>query len=62
VELTNLPGGVTLNNGTLIGGVPAVQVVGSGVMLNPGQSASAPLVFSDPSMATITFTPVVVQQ
>jgi hypothetical protein len=62
VELTNLPGGVTLTNGTLIGGVPAVQVVGSGAMLNPGQSATTAIVFSDPSMTTITFTPVVMQQ
>jgi hypothetical protein len=62
VELTNLPGGVTLTNGTLIGGIPAVQLVGSGVTLNPGQSATGPIVFSNPSMTTITFTPVVVQQ
>jgi hypothetical protein len=62
VELTNLPSGVTLTNGTLIGGIPAVQLVGSGATLNPGQSATGPIVFSNPSMTTITFTPVVVQQ
>jgi hypothetical protein len=62
VELTNLPAGVTLTNGTTISGIPAVQLVAPGVMLNPGQSATGAISFSDPSVTTITFTPVVVQQ
>ncbi len=62
VELTNLPGGVTLTNGVIINSLPAVLLVATGAALNPGQSATAAISFSNPSMTTITFTPVVVQQ
>jgi len=52
VELTNLTAGVTFE-----GGSP--DVVFPSVTLNPGQSTSLPISFSDPSNARIQFTPVV---
>jgi hypothetical protein len=62
VELTSLTSGVTLTGGKIIGGYPAVTVVPSGTTLQPGQSASVAVSFSDASNAPITFTPVVVAQ
>jgi hypothetical protein len=56
VLLESLPAGVTLTDGTTVAGYPAVLAT-SGT-LNPGQSASAPVSFSDPSSAAITFTAV----
>jgi len=38
VELTNLTPGVTLTNGTTVSGLPAVQVIGAGASLAPGQT------------------------
>jgi hypothetical protein len=59
VALANLPTGVTLNgNPTLDNGSP--EVVFPSVSLNPGQSASQPISFSDPSNAIIQFTPIIV--
>jgi len=62
VELTSLTAGVTLTGAKNIGGYQAVTVVPSGTTLQPGQSASVAVSFSDASNATITFTPVVVAQ
>ena len=57
VVLTGLTAGVTLTNSSLtVSGSPAVRVLNSGATLNPGQSASATVVFSDPSMASIGYT------
>ena len=61
VAFQNLPAGVALTNGTLRGGLPAVQLLGAGVTLAPGQSASAAVSFSNPSNVVITYTPVVEQ-
>ncbi len=62
VELTNLTPGVTLTNGTTVSGLPAVQVIGAGASLAPGQTVSAAVSFSNPSMTVISYTPVVVNQ
>ncbi len=62
VELVNLTPGVTLTNGTTVSGLPAVQVIGAGVTLAPGQTASVPVSFSNPSRSVISYTPVVVNQ
>jgi hypothetical protein len=59
VALTGLTTGVTLNgNPPLFDGSP--EVIFPAGTLNPGQSASQPISFSDPSNARIVFTPVVV--
>ncbi len=62
VELTGLSAGVTLTNGTTINSFPAVNVVPNGTVLQPGQSLSASVSFSDPTNTAITYTPVVVAQ
>ena len=62
VELVNLTPGITLTDGTTVSGLPAVQVLGSGVTLAPGQKVSAPVTFSNPSKAVVSYTPVVVNQ
>ncbi len=62
VELSDLTAGVTLTNGTTVGGVPAVQVIGSGVSLAPGQKVSTAISFSNPSKTVVSYTPVVVNQ
>ena len=59
VALTGLTTGVTLNgNPPTFDGSPAV-IFPAGT-LNPGQSASQPISFSDPSNARIVFTPVII--
>jgi hypothetical protein len=61
VALSNLPAQMTLDNatGTLgLGGSPYIRVLNSG-SLGVGQSAAITIRFGDPSMAAITFTPVV---
>jgi hypothetical protein len=55
IVLNSLSSGVTLTNGTTLGGVPAIQVLASGASLNPGQSASVTAIFSDPTAAAITY-------
>ncbi|MBV9611436.1 MAG: hypothetical protein JO091_03145, partial [Acidobacteriaceae bacterium] len=60
VSLSNLTGGA-LMNGIVHNGLPAVQVLGAGATLQPGQSASAAVSFSNPSFAVINYTPVVGQ-
>ena len=62
VELVNLTAGVTLQNGTTTGGVPAVQVISASSSIAPGQTISIPVSFSDPSKAVVSYTPVVVNQ
>jgi hypothetical protein len=62
VELVNLTSGIALQNGTTVGGVPAVQVVGSSAAIAPGQTISVPVSFSDPSRAAINYTATVVNQ
>jgi len=57
VDLTNLTAGVTFT-GDPVEGIP--QVVFQSVTLNPGQTASQPISFSDPTNVRIQFTPVVV--
>ena len=54
VSITNLTAGVTLNSAN------PVPVLASGATLNPGQSASGTVSFSDPTNVVINFTPVVV--
>jgi hypothetical protein len=59
VALTNLTAGVTLNgNPPTFDGSP--EVIFPAGILNPGQSASQPISFSDPSNARIVFTPVII--
>ncbi len=66
IELNGLSAGVSLTNGTtlsattVVSGTPAIQVLGSGQALNPGQSAGATAIFSDPTAAAITYTAVAV--
>ncbi|MBV8902945.1 MAG: hypothetical protein JOZ22_04850 [Acidobacteriia bacterium] len=64
VLLQNLTQGVTLigSDTSVIMGLPAVQVLGGGATLQPGQSATAPVAFSDPGGAPINFTPVIPNQ
>jgi hypothetical protein len=62
VELTNLAAGVTLANGTTINSFPAINVVPNGTTLQPGQSMSASVSFSDATNVAIIYTPVVVAQ
>lgn len=57
VQLTNLTAGVTFL-GDPVAGTP--EVVFPSVTLNPGQSTSLPISFSDPTNKLIQFTPVVV--
>jgi hypothetical protein len=60
IVVSNLPQGVSLVNGTgMIGGIPAIQIVGAGATLSPGQSANVTAVFSDVSNVTIQFVPTV---
>ena len=63
VLLQNLTAGVTLlgSDTTTLMSTPAVLVLATGSSLNPGQSQSAPVEFSDPGNANITFTPVVME-
>ena len=57
IVLTNLTTGVTALNptGTATGQGPYYLVPGSGAALGPGQSATVPVQFSDPSNAKISF-------
>jgi hypothetical protein len=66
IVFTSLPSGVTLTNaaGTVQGVAdvangPFIYADLSGVALEPGQSATVAVQFSDPSNATIHFTPVI---
>jgi len=60
IVVSNLPQGVGLVNGTgMIGGNPAIQIVGAGGTLSPGQSANVTAVFSDVSNVAIQFVPTV---
>ncbi|MBV9406396.1 MAG: hypothetical protein JO211_13710, partial [Acidobacteriaceae bacterium] len=61
VLFSGLTNGVTLTNGITHNGLPAVQVLGAGATLQPGQTASAAVSFSDPSFAVINYTPIVGQ-
>jgi hypothetical protein len=59
VALTDLTAGVTLNgNPPTFNGSP--EVIFPAATLNPGQSASLPISFSDPSNARIVFTPTII--
>jgi hypothetical protein len=59
VALTNLTAGVALTNGTgIFTGNPYVTIPAV-TSLGPGQSASVPVRFSNPSKVAITFSPVV---
>jgi hypothetical protein len=61
IVLTNLTSGVTVTgNPPIVDGWPAVPILASGATLNPGQSASAEVAFSNPSNALINFTAEVV--
>lgn len=59
VVLTSLTAGVTALNptGTLAGQGPYYLLPGSGTTLGPGQSATLPVSFSNPSNAKINFVP-----
>jgi hypothetical protein len=63
IALTSLTSGVTMtgNPPLFTDGSPEV-IFPSSVTLNPGQSTSLPISFTDPSNARITFTPIVVPQ
>lgn len=62
VVFTNLTFGITLTNGTTtVNGSPAIRILDSGAALNPGQSASVAAIFTDPSNAGISYTPVAMQ-
>jgi|GEM_PF-784241 len=56
IQLNNLTAGVTLVNATgIINGYP---YLGLSATLNPGQSTTVPLTFTNPATALINFTPV----
>ena len=59
VSLTNLPAGVTMLGAPPLDPSGNPEVVFTGLNLNPGQSATAAISFSDSGGARITFTPVV---
>ncbi len=54
VAITGLTPGVTVS-----GGVSSISILPAGSSLAPGQSASAPISFLNPSNSLITFTPIV---
>jgi hypothetical protein len=62
VALTNLTSGVTLKGATQFYSDGSPEVIFPASTLNPGQSQSVPIAFTDPSNALITFTPLVVVQ